>query len=42
MVVKRLNIDHCLPNLVKYKLLTSTDNEYENGFVRNQQKDSTI
>ena len=29
-------IDHCHPNLLMYKLLTSTDDEYENGFVRNQ------
>ena len=29
-------IDHCHPNLLMYKLLTSTDNEYESGFVRNQ------
>ena len=27
-------IDHCHPNLLMYKLLTSTDNEYESGFVR--------
>ena len=30
------NIDHCHPNLLMYKLLTSTDDEYESGFVRNQ------
>ena len=29
-------IDHCHPNLLMYKLLTSTDDEYEGGFVRNQ------
>ena len=29
-------IDHCHPNLFMYKLLTNTDDEYENGFVRNQ------
>ena len=29
-------IDHCHPNLLMYKLLTSTDHEYESGFVRNQ------
>ena len=29
-------IDHCHPNLLKYKLLTSTDDEYESGFVRNE------
>ena len=28
-------IDHCHPNLWLYKLLTSTDDEYESGFVRN-------
>ena len=34
-------IDHCHPNLLMYKLLTSTDDEYESGFVRNQgNKDS--
>ena len=27
--------DHCHPNLL-YKLLTSTDDEYESGFVRDQ------
>ena len=27
-------IDHCHPNLLMYKLLTSTDDEYESGFVR--------
>ena len=31
-------IDHCHPNLLMYKLLTSTDDEYESGFVRNQIK----
>ena len=30
------NIDHCHPNLLMYKLLTSTDDEYESGFLRNQ------
>ena len=29
-------IDHCHPNLSMYKLLTSTLDEYENGFARNQ------
>ena len=29
-------IDHCQPNLLMYKLLTSTDGVYESGFVRNQ------
>ena len=29
-------IDHCHPNLLMCKLLTSTDDEYESGFVRNQ------
>ena len=29
-------IDHCNPNLLMYKLLTSTGDEYESGFVRNQ------
>ena len=28
-------IDHCHPNLLMYKLLTSTDDEYESGFIRN-------
>ena len=28
-------IDHCRPNPLMYKLLTSTDDEYESGFVRN-------
>ena len=28
-------IDHCHPNLLMYKLLTSTDDEFESGFVRN-------
>ena len=28
-------IDHCHPNLLMYKLLTSTDDEYESGFVKN-------
>ena len=30
------NIDHYHPNLLMYKLLTSTDNEYESGFVKSQ------
>ena len=30
------NIDHCHPNLLMYKLLTSTVDEYESGFVRNK------
>ena len=29
-------IDHCHPNLLMYKILTSTDDEYESVFVRNQ------
>ena len=29
-------IDPCHPNLSMYKLLTSTDDEYEIGFVKNQ------
>ena len=29
-------IDHCHPNLLMYKLLTSTGDKYESGFVRNQ------
>ena len=29
-------IDHCHPNLLTYKLLTSFGDEYESGFVRNQ------
>ena len=29
-------IDHCHPNLLMYKLLTSTDDEYESGFVKNE------
>ena len=29
-------IDHCHPNLFMYKLLTITSDEYECGFVRNQ------
>ena len=29
-------IDPCHPNLLMYELLTSTDDEYESGFVRNQ------
>ena len=29
-------IDHCHPNLLRHKLLTSTDDEYESGFVRDQ------
>ena len=29
-------LDHCHPNLLMYKLLTSTGDEYESGFVRNQ------
>ena len=28
-------IDHCRPNLLMFKLLTSADDEYESGFVRN-------
>ena len=29
-------IDHCHRNLMMYKFLTSTDDEYESGFVKNQ------
>ena len=29
-------VDHCHPNLLMYMLSTSTDDEYEGGFVRNQ------
>ena len=29
-------IDYCHPNLIVYKMLTSTVDEYESGFVRNQ------
>ena len=29
-------VDHCHLNLLMYKLLTSTDDENESGFVRNQ------
>ena len=29
-------IDHCHPNLLMYKLFTSTDHKYESGFVRIQ------
>ena len=29
-------IDHCHPNLLMYKLLTSIEYDYESGFVRNQ------
>ena len=29
-------VDHCHPNLLMYNLLTSTDDEYESAFVRNQ------
>ena len=29
-------IDHCHPNPLMYKLLNSTDDEYESGFVRNR------
>ena len=29
-------IDHCHPNLLTCKLLTSTDDDYVSGFVRNQ------
>ena len=29
-------IDHCHPNLLMYKLFTSTDDEYESVFVKNQ------
>ena len=28
-------INHCHPNLLKYKILSSSDGEYESGFVRN-------
>ena len=33
--------DHCHPNLLKYKLLTSADDEYESGFVRDQGNSDT-
>ena len=36
LVVVGLYIDHCHPNLLMYKLLTSTVDEFESGFVRNQ------
>ena len=36
LVVTIEYMDHCHPNLLMYKLLTSTDDEYENGFVTNQ------
>ena len=29
-------IDHCHSNLLMYKLITSTDDKYESGFVRNK------
>ena len=29
-------VDHCHANLLMYKLLTSTGDKYESGFVRNQ------
>ena len=29
------HIEHCYPNLLMYKLLTSNDDEYESGFVKN-------
>ena len=29
-------IYHCHPNPLMYKLLTSTDDEYERGFIRNR------
>ena len=36
-------IDHCHPNLLMYKLLTCTVDEYESGYVRNQgNKDSQL
>ena len=36
-------VDHCHPNLLMYKLLTSTDDEYESDFVKNQGiKDSQL
>ena len=35
-------IDHCHPNLLMYKLLTSTGDEFESGFVRNQGRDSQL
>ena len=31
-------IDHCHPNLLMYNLFTSNDDEYESGFVENQDK----
>ena len=36
-------IDHCHPNLLMYKLLTSIGDEYESGFVKNQRhRDSQL
>ena len=36
-------IGHCHPNLLMYKLLTSTLDEYESGFVRNERnRDSQL
>ena len=36
-------VDHCHPNLLMYKLLSSTDDEYESGFVRDEgNRDSQI
>ena len=35
-------IDHCHPNLLMYKLLTSIGDEYESGFVRNQGNNSDL
>ena len=36
-------IDHCCPNLLIYKLLTSTSDEHESGFVRDRrERDSQL
>ena len=34
--IEYIDIDHCHPNLLMYKLLTSVGDEYESGFVRDQ------
>ena len=31
------NIDQCNPNLLLYKLITTTNNGYQSGFVSDQQ-----
>ena len=35
-------IDQCHPNLLKYKLLPSTDDEHESGFVRLQKEKEIV